>query len=883
MMTNEEKYKQLTQVFGAYSKRLEALYDRFIDRLSVLAYKTGVGVDDLLQKNPLFRFGNFPELRKELNDIFADYVQKDILAYHAGITDGVALAYSHDALVLSGVSILSDKAIRAARETAAETFIRNRMKSENGLNLSQTVWNYASQSKSEFDMALSNVIADGLRKGTSAAELSLRVRMYLNNPDMMYRRYHQVFVDKGGNKRDIVKWRKKVVDDSGKVRFVETPLEAVGTGIYRSSRKNADRVMRTEINASYHRANAERWQLEPFVIGIIIDLSPQHPQEDECDELAGRYPKDFFFTGWHAQCLCMSNPITIQGEEKKQFYKRLAAGEDMSNYVSPNAVKDIPDRAKAWIDANKEKFIRAAERGKLGWVWRDNMKYIGRQFSPEELAKMGYAPQHTKRIKTEAEKADIQRRWNERKKNNEILTRGKAFEENLRDFPTIDITGLKKAIADKDYQGITMIVDGLRPRLKFERSITPDILRDSVMRKKYGDEAVDALYSNVKRTIANNVTGDIDAKIRQLRFEADWVVRNRSFATVKEVAAYYEREAVRLEAMKRFEEVRNEILAIEKNLSKYGVKTVLSGSEWYGDINTLEVKLKGLEAYKTKFERIAKLEEYAKTSKSPDIKAWNEGIKYAIQQNGIDANVDDLLRKAEERIKRIEYDKAYTIRKKHGGALNPEYKGGVEGKDITDSIDTAKMTSEDPYRGTYTNNIARLQGFDSPAKLVSEEEFAFLEKQCGEVFYRTVNETEFKGVKMTSKEFASQLYKSPRLELNGPGGRVHGDGMYVATSSWDGYEIKTLTDRLKEMAKNESLSYGYGRHTLTEMTWTRKPRVIKATELERRWDRLSYREQKRFGGHINTYGCALGYDAMYCDGPNYMVIWNRSIIAVKKK
>ena len=49
------------------------------------------------------------------------------------------------------------------------------------------------------------------------------------------------------------------------------------------------------------------------------------------------------------------------------------------------------------------------------------------------------------------------------------------------------------------------------------------------------------------------------------------------------------------------------------------------------------------------------------------------------------------------------------------------------------------------------------------------------------------------------------------------------------------------------------------------------------------WCRLTPSQRAKFGNHENTYGCALGYDAMYCDGVDYMVIWNRSIIAVKKR
>ena len=89
-----------------------------------------------------------------------------------------------------------------------------------------------------------------------------------------------------------------------------------------------------------------------------------------------------------------------------------------------------------------------------------------------------------------------------------------------------------------------------------------------------------------------------------------------------------------------------------------------------------------------------------------------------------------------------------------------------------------------------------MQGFDAPAKLGSPAEFDILEKNCQEVFYRTVNETTFKGTQMTSKEFASQLYVADLLELNGPGGRVYGDGMYVAVSAWDGSRLHLL--RLQE-------------------------------------------------------------------------------------
>lgn len=416
-LTSKQQKEQLNNLFAVYNKRLGRLYSDYVKKLFSLGYDESVLDDDAL-----FSFDKFPKLTTRLNDIFSDYFQNNILCYKNGITDGVALAYNHDNAVLGGFSILSDKALRTARNIAAETFISNRLNSKQGLNLAQTVWNYCQQTKSEFEMAMSNVIADGLGKGTSAEEIGKAIRKYLNNPDIMYRRYHTIKIQKNGQKKDVVTWRRKRIID-GKVRFVEEPLEKVGMGVYRSSRKNALRVARTEINAAYHKARNERWENEPFVIGQLIHLSPQHDIDDICDELEGRYPKDFIWTGWHPQCMCTSDPILISGDEAKDFYNRLYAGEDMSNYVSPYTITDIPENYKRYIRDNVSDIIKAKKCDKLAWHLADNTKYWHNLLNPAERTKMGLKSissrdaileaariRHAKRTPEQIEK--IQNRWN---------------------------------------------------------------------------------------------------------------------------------------------------------------------------------------------------------------------------------------------------------------------------------------------------------------------------------------------------------------------------------------------------------------------------------------------------------------------------------------
>ena len=420
-LTSKQQKEQLNYLFSAYNKRLGRLYSDYVKQLTMLGYG-----EDVLESDALFNFDNFPQFKERLNDIFNDYYQNSLLCYKSGITDGVALAYSHDNMMIGNYSILSDKALDTARKVAATTFIANRLKSKNGLNLAQTVWNYCQQTKGEFEMAMSNVIADGLEKGTSAEQVSRQLRKYLNDPDMMYRRYHTIKVLKNGKKKDVVTWRRRRVID-GKVRFVEEPLEKVGMGVYRSARKNALRVARTEINAAYHKARNDRWQNEPFVIGQYIHTSPQHAIEDICDEVEGRYPKDFEWTSWHPSCMCTSDPIMIEGEEKEQFYKRLMAGEDMSNYVSPYLITDVPDKYKQYIRDNSEAIVRAGERGKLAWHLQSNTKYWAGLLSAADLKKMGISTispreaimeaakiRHAQRTQEQIDK--IQSRWDKHRR-----------------------------------------------------------------------------------------------------------------------------------------------------------------------------------------------------------------------------------------------------------------------------------------------------------------------------------------------------------------------------------------------------------------------------------------------------------------------------------
>lgn len=192
---------------------------------------------------------------------------------------------------------------------------------------------------------------------------------------MMYRRYHMKKLMSDGTKRDVVEWRRRVVDEQGKVHFVKEDLAKVDTSVYRYSRQNALRLTITETNMAYNFANCERWSSEPYVLGIR--LSGNHPEEDICDELAGDYPKDFMWRGWHPRCRCSMSSILMDRNSEEWKHLRSLPENEYKAYQSPNAVKNVPEKFNKWCERNAKKLDLARKSGKLPYFVKDNQKVVG--------------------------------------------------------------------------------------------------------------------------------------------------------------------------------------------------------------------------------------------------------------------------------------------------------------------------------------------------------------------------------------------------------------------------------------------------------------------------------------------------------------------------
>lgn len=320
------------------------LYNTFVRKFALLSQLITINLDE----KP-FKFANFPSILRISNRYFDDFRKNMQVSIINGINASWSLSNNKNnelarAVFGDKIGKLSQQQYRRYFSTnlaARDAFINRTLQ---GMTLSDRVWKYTNQFKTEIELALDL----GIRNGLGAAEMTRDLTMYLNNPNELFRR---------------------VRDEHGDLVLSKAAKEYhPGQGVYRSSFKNAKRLAATETNIAYRMADNARWQQMDFVVGVQVNLSNNHtlngkPFTDICDELQGKYPKDFVFNGWHPNCRCFATPILKSEEE---FFKG-------TNSHSSNEVDDVPNNFKNWVEENAEKLSRATT---LPYFVEDNEKYI---------------------------------------------------------------------------------------------------------------------------------------------------------------------------------------------------------------------------------------------------------------------------------------------------------------------------------------------------------------------------------------------------------------------------------------------------------------------------------------------------------------------------
>jgi len=186
-----------------------------------------------------------------------------------------------------------------------------------------------------FYQNLDNLLKSGLLEGLPAHEVKLQLTRLLNRPESL----------------DLNELRRRgILRAGGEESYRKLEQEILsyrpGAGYYKSSKKNAFRLSRNEINRAYRQQdNVVRKNLN-FIVGIEVKLSDNHDVIDICDDMIGRYAKDYIFLGYHPACRCYAVPILAT---KEQTAKLIA-----NKPVKLNPVKGIPKRAENYIKKRKK-------------------------------------------------------------------------------------------------------------------------------------------------------------------------------------------------------------------------------------------------------------------------------------------------------------------------------------------------------------------------------------------------------------------------------------------------------------------------------------------------------------------------------------------------
>lgn len=342
--TYDKKHKEN---LAKRARKVQQLYDAVIKRIAQAAAPSLFDADPKTE----FHFEDFPALKKEMEALMQDLGS----SLQANIEDGDQESWTlsntkNDVMVDSiiGKKHLPKKVVQAWKHPHLEALNAFIARKEAGMNLSSRVWNLTQQFKSEMELALEM----GMGEGKSAAALSRDIRKYLVEPNKLFRR---------------------VRDKSGALRLSKAAAAYhPGQGVYRSSYKNALRMTATENNIAYRTADHNRWQALPFVIGIEIHISNNHPTEDICDLFNGkRFPKDFKFTGWHPWCRCYAVSVLASQEEMDAYTTAIMNGEDVSNWKFTGQVEKMPKEFNKWMKDNQARIENATS---MPYFIKDNFK-----------------------------------------------------------------------------------------------------------------------------------------------------------------------------------------------------------------------------------------------------------------------------------------------------------------------------------------------------------------------------------------------------------------------------------------------------------------------------------------------------------------------------
>ena len=343
----KNKYGELSKRLAGYVSLIQSVYETL--NLEAAKLVENLGIDDAVEEP--FSFSHYPETQKKMAEIQKRFVEDIGAVIYRGAGDEWKNSNEVQDLLANNVlkaydAVIDREKYKVLYQTNSDALEAFQNRKDKGFNVSDKLWSQSSVYKKELEDAISCAI----EKGMSAVTLSKRISKYLQDFPQLQKDYKEKF------------------GIASKAMDCE----------YRSIRLAA-----SEINMAYRAAENKRWEQMDFVVGYEIKLSGNHtlngkPFTDICDTLAGKYPKDFVWTGWHPLCRCYKIPILKTEEEFWSWDGRSEASTD-----SVNSVRDVPDQFKKWVLENSVRIEKANANGTLPYFLKDN-KEIFQNISTEK-------------------------------------------------------------------------------------------------------------------------------------------------------------------------------------------------------------------------------------------------------------------------------------------------------------------------------------------------------------------------------------------------------------------------------------------------------------------------------------------------------------------
>ena len=306
----KHKYSELNKRLAKYVMLVESIYED----LNLEAAKI-VGITDFtIDSDRPFMWSDYPQTRKRIRDLQERFVEDIGAVIYSGTSEEWKNSNEVQDLLANKVlqtygATIGKKNYEILYQPNNDALKAFQQRKDKGFTISDKLWNQLTLYKQELEEAISCAI----QKGTSAIILSKQISKYLLDFPQLQKDYKERF-GKASRSMDCE---------------------------YRSIRLAA-----SEINMAYRQAENLRWQQMDFVVGYEIKLSNNHtcngkPFQDICDILAGKYPKDFQWTGWHP--LCYSDDSEVLTNRGWKLFKDVL-DDDLILSLNPNT------RNIEWVD-----------------------------------------------------------------------------------------------------------------------------------------------------------------------------------------------------------------------------------------------------------------------------------------------------------------------------------------------------------------------------------------------------------------------------------------------------------------------------------------------------------------------------------------------------